>query len=115
MNFSDDLADLDHAIEDHLCDDAAYRVQGAGPLIPARVMVDRPTEVERLQSSSFARARPVLSVSALALPGLRSGDVFAMGRWVQDVFVPGPETWRLAEAPSCPDDGRWWRGEVEPF
>lgn len=116
MNFSDDLADLDASVEDHLCDDAAYQVQGLGPLIRARVMVDRPTDIERLQGSSFTRARPVLSVSAEALPGLRSGDVFSMGRWVTEtVFVPGPETWRMAEAPSRPDDGRWWRGEVEPL
>lgn len=115
MNFSDDLADLDLSVEDHLCDDAAYRVQGAGALIRARVMVDRPTDIERLQGSSFSRPRPVLAVSVAAIPGLRSGDTFAMGKWDGVVFVPGPETWRLAEAPSRPDDGRWWRGEVEPL
>ena len=116
MNFTDMLADLDVAVEDHLCDDAAYQVQGIGPLIPVRIMINAPSELERMQNAGFTRSRPVLSASADAIPGLRSGDLFFMGRWVSDtVFVPAAETWRLAEAPSRPDDGRWWRGEVEPL
>lgn len=113
MNFSDMLAGLDNAVEDYLCDDAAYQEQGLGPMIPARIMINKPTELERMQGSGFTRPRPFLSVSSDAIPGLRSGDVFHLGRWAGSVFVPGLDAWRLAEAPTRPDDGRWWRGEVE--
>lgn len=115
MNFTDMLADLDIGVEDHLCDDAAYQVQGRGLLIPVRVMINAPTEIERMQRAGFSRARPVLSAAVAAIPGLRSGDVFVMGRWAGSVFAPGSDTWRMAEAPTRPDDGRWWRGEVEPL
>lgn len=115
MNFSDDLADLDLSVEEHLCDDAAYQQQGDGPLIPARVMIDRPMDIERFQAGGFSRARPVLAVSASVFPSLRSGDVFTMGRWADGAFTPGTEIWRMAEAPARPDDGRWWKGEVEPL
>lgn len=115
MIFSDLQTKIDRGVELYLCDDAAYQSQGSGELKPARVMVDRPIEVERLQGSGFGRARPVLSVAASAFPGLRMGDVFIIGRWIGLAFFPGDETWRLAEAPSRPDDGRWWRSEVEPL
>lgn len=115
MNFTDALVGLDAAVEDHLCDDAAYQVQGLGPMIRARIMIDRPTELERLQGASFSRARPVVSVSAEAIPGLRTGDAFHEGRWAGEVFLPAAASWRLAEAPTRPGDGRWWRGEVEPL
>lgn len=113
MNFSDGLTILDGAVEDFLCDDAAYQAQGQDPAVKARVMVDQPTELERMQSSSFSRSRPVLSVAHEAIPDLRTGDVFRMGRWAGEVFIPGPETFRVAAAPTRPDDGRWWRAEVE--
>lgn len=115
MNFSARLGVLDSAVEDHLCDDAAYQVQGESPLIRARVMVDRPVDIERLQGVGFSRPRPVLQVSAAAIPGLRTGDTFVLGQWIGSEFIPGDESWRLAEAPTRPGDGRWWRVEVEPL
>jgi len=117
MDFSSRLAGLDTAIADHLCDDAAYLLQGAGAPVSARVQVDRPIEVERLQGSSFVRARPVLQVAVAAFPGLRTGDVFVMGAWSADglTFTPSAEAWRLAEAPRRPGDGRWWQVEVETW
>jgi len=112
MGFGDHI---DRAVEAHLCDDAAYRAQGVGPLVQVRIMIDRPTELERLQGMGFARARPVLSASVESIPDLRTGDTIHEGRWVGEVFSPAASSWRLAEAPTRPGDGRWWRGEVEPL
>lgn len=113
MNFSSLLAALDGAVEDHLCDDAAYQAQGEGPFAKARVMINQPTELERMQSSGFTRARPTLSVAFSAVPGLRTGDTFKIGLWTNGVFIPGPDTWQVAAAPTRPDDGHWWRAEVQ--
>lgn len=115
MNFSAHLDRLDAAAEDHLCDDAAYLVQCAGAMVPARVMVERPENAERLQGVSITRARPEISVSVAAHPGLRQGDGFILGVWTDGVFTPGTEAWRIAEAPRRPGDGRWWMAEVEPW
>lgn len=112
MGFGDHI---DRSVEAHLCDDAAYQVQGLGQMVRVRVMIDRPTELERLQGMGFTRARPILSVLAETIPGLRTGDAFYEGRWVGEAFLPGGVSWRLAEAPTRPGDGRWWRGEVEPL
>lgn len=103
MNFSDDLADLDRAIEAHLCDDGVL-TSWNGPSVAVRVMIDFPAEIDRLQVMSFPRTRPVVSLAHDAAPELREGDLLA---------VVG-QSWRIASAPTRSGDGRWWQAEIEP-
>ena len=104
MGFSDTLAGLDVAIEAHLCDPATFTPMiGVSRLVA--VMVERPSEIERMQGSGFSRARPVLQVSATTVPVLVEGDSFRLS---------DQEIWVVAAAPTRPGDGRWWVAEVEP-
>lgn len=103
MDFSSHLADLDTAIEDHLCDPALYR-PGTGEVIPVRVMIDFPRAADRLTGMSFTRSRPVIQVARSACPALVEGHTFQVG----------VDLWAVAEAPSATGDGRWWSFEVEP-
>lgn len=104
MNFSDALVDLDTTIEDHLCDDASYQPE-FGTSKPVRVMIEHPSEIERIQGSAFSRSRPTLQVAYAAAPELREGDKF----WLSD-----DDYWAVASAPTRTTDGRWWLAEIEP-
>lgn len=103
MNFSDDLAALDRAIEAHLCDDGILTPQGGEPL-PVRIMIDFPVEAERLQGMTFTRSRPMVSIAQDAAPELREGDA----------LTARGENWLIASAPTRTGDGRWWQAEIEP-
>lgn len=109
MNFNDRLADLDRAIEDHLCDDALYLVEGVAP-VPVRVQLDHPQPIDHLQSIGFTRGRPVMRVQRAVIPALVEGHRFQM---VLAGSVLG-DIWEVASAPAAPDDGRWWVFEVQP-
>ena len=107
MNFSDDLDDIDLSIEEHLCDDAVLsQCMNGGVAIPVRVMVNFPTELDRLQGMSFSRTRPVVSISHRAAPDLKEGDTLSFLR---------DEWWRIASAPTRSGDGRWWEAEIERY
>lgn len=105
MNFSDELADLDRCIEDHLCDDGVYIAQASGGAgVPVRIMLDQPRLADRLPGMAFTRSRPVLKVARNSCPVLREGDV----------FLHGSDRWEVAEAPAADGDGAWWAVEVQP-
>ena len=104
MNFTDLMVALDVAVEDHLGDDANYQ-PGSGTPKQVRVMLSHPSEIERLQGSSFSRPRPTIQVAYNAAPELREGDQF----WVSD-----DSYWAVAAAPVRTGDGRWWLAELEP-
>jgi len=105
MNFSAMTAVLDIEVEDHLCDDALWLKANGDPASTARVMVDKPVDIERLQGMGFSRARTVLRVSVRTATSLIEGDTF---------HISDEEIWRVASAPTRSDDGRWWEAEVEP-
>ena len=109
MNFSDHLAGLDLAIEDHLCDDALYLAEGVAP-VPVRLQLDQPHAADRLQVMGFVRSRPIVTIARASAPGLREDDRF-------QIVLPGGalgDIWQVAEAPTAPGDGRWWVVEVMP-
>lgn len=104
VDFTDQLAVLDQAVEAGLADDALY-FEGGGEDdgVPVRIMLDHPREVERLSGMSFTRTRPVLRVAKAACPNLKSGDA----------FEHRGDRWEIAEAPTAEGDGRWFMAEVQ--
>lgn len=109
MNFSDLLADLDSAIEDHLCDDALYS-SGEGEPVRVRIMIEYPRASDRLNGMTFTRSRPVIKVARAVCPDLTEGHVFQL------VLADGVlgDIYEVAEAPIAEGDGRWWAFEVQP-
>ena len=101
--FSDLLDGIDGAIEEHLCDDALYSVDGV-TFVGVRIQIDHPTPADRLQAISFTRTRPVLRVAKAVCPTLKEGHFFRHGA----------DLWEAAEAPTADGDGRWWVVEVMP-
>lgn len=101
--FSDLLDGIDDAIEEHLCDDALYSVDGAA-FVGVRIQLDHPTPADRLQAISFTRTRPSIRVAKAACPTLKEGHFFRHG----------VDLWEVAEAPTADGDGRWWAVEVMP-
>lgn len=108
-DFSALIDGLDEKIQDHLCDDAVFRVRGSTTDVAVRATLDRSSEASRMIDADLVRARPLVRfpVSAVAAP--KQGDRIQFGAvpWDDD-----RETFELAEAPQKPDDGRWWVSEV---
>lgn len=103
MSFEDHLAALDEAVSDRIGTPAKLRVAATGAVLdPIRVILERPIEVDTLQDSQVAKARPTIEVSVADVPSLRKADVVELnGR-----------LWEVAAAPTRPDDGRWWVADV---
>lgn len=104
MDFSGLLDGLDASVEAHLCDDALYLPGEGSAGVPVRIMVEFPRPIDRLDRFSIARSRPEMRVLRTTCPGLLEGHR----------FLHLGAMWAVAEAPSAPDDGRWWVFEVEP-
>lgn len=111
MSFSDHVLAVDDAVEGHLCDPAVYRSLDAPDVdVPIMAILERPTQEETIQQSSWARAQPMLHIRARAVARPRQGDLVQFGAGPWDA---ARETWALAETPSAPDDGAWWIVVVE--
>ncbi len=109
VDWSDQIARLDAAIDDHLRDDGWIRSATGGADVPVRLAIEHPTQTDAMAGVGLERSRPWVEVSVVSAPTLRKGDVVLVGAIAP--FIG----WRIAEAPKRPGDGRQWRAEVEPL
>lgn len=106
MSFSDNLDRMDADLVEHACDPALLRPLAGGADVEISAILERPAEIEVIQSAQFPRSKPMVRIPVLLVASLKKGDI---------VIQPpvGGLGYRLAEAPRRPDDGRWWLAAVE--
>lgn len=104
-SFSDEIADLDDAVEEELLDPAEYYPDGVtGAFVPVMIALDHPRPEDRVGGMAFTRQRPVMRLRRIRAPKLREKALFRVnGKY-----------WVAAEAPQATDDGAWWLFEVQP-
>jgi len=102
--FSDEIAELDDAVEETLLDPAEYFPAGvSGEIVPVMVSIDFPREIDRAVGQGFTRQRPTMRLRRSRVPQLKERALFRhKGKF-----------WSVAEAPSAIDDGAWWVFEVQ--
>ena len=113
MSFSDLSADMDAAVQEHLCDPVELRPVGGGDAVVVMAMIDQP-----VQAPGFGVGAPVLqaTIRVLAADFVLTKGVTAMpGRYADGVFVADEIGWKLAAAPTREDDGRWQSASIERY
>lgn len=104
--FSDVLDQMDADVAAHVCDPALLRPAAGGADLVISAIVERPGEIETLQSGGIVRSKPVVQIPVLQLASLKAGDI---------VILPpvGGRGYKIAGAPKRPGDGRWWMADAD--
>lgn len=105
-------ADLESFFEEEeFAEAAVYTGPGPGDVATScTVIVDRGQGRERFKSgdAEYSGSERHLYVRAAEIATVKSGGIFAVGTIVDDVFVPGGESFQATSVPKLDQTGKLW-------